>query len=309
MGGSLQNNLSEDANIDTGEIQDDLGAEEQVDDQTSSDDDDRYTDVTLDDINRDDLDPQMQAAYDDLLERDANRQAHFTQRTQQAAQVNRDAESWQAVVSNPQLARVINDAVYNIEHGIPLDQQGGGTQEQIEPPDSETDPEGYINHLIETKMRAVLQEFVPGLQSQMNEVSGFVKGNQANLEFDNLAAKYPAAKAIGLQNIQRVQQQYTDASGRPMPMEKAFALMAQDNPGILQVNATAKSNTKGKTQTRVETSRTSVGSSSATVADKPVGVKALQAKIKQLAADGKLGLEHAGGRAIGLMSKLGGQSE
>ena len=235
-----------------------------------------FTDVSLEDINRDDLTPQMQAVYDGLLEKAANMDADYTQKSQQNAALRRDAETWRMVSQHPELSRVMNEALYNIDRGLPARGEQQQQSPQQEPPDPNQDPVGFIREVVRTEIKGVLDEVLPPLQQGMQQVGAFVQNNQAKLEFDNLATQYPAAKGIGMEELNRVRSQYRDSYGRPVSMATALAIYAQDNPAILQRSQQQPVRIQPKSPP-VEPPRQQRGSTTPTPL--PEGIRKLQADV------------------------------
>jgi hypothetical protein len=267
-----------------------------------SGDEETFTDVTLDDINRDDLDPAMQAAYDTIQERYSGMQTSYTQSMQLAAASRDDAERWRQVEGNPRLAQAINDVVYRINNGIPdkeLDQE-----KPAELPSQEEDPEGYLKGLMAQVFREEFGKVMPGLQQEIGTVSKFVKGQQTDLEFQNLVAKYPAAKNFGLVKLNGIRNQYVRSDGGVMPLEKVFHLAAMDDPTLLTNPENPPGGRKSIKKTIIE--RPGKLKTDRDVLDLPEGIKGLHKQA--LANQGK---EHKSLKELARagMDKLRGKGE
>ena len=256
----------------------------------------KFYDLDISDINRDTLTPEMQSAYDNMLEQKANMQANYTQKTQGISALTKDAEAWRAVTSHPQLSKYVYDGIYKMENNLPLDNQmAGQTQETPQPPDPQDNPDAYIRNII----RQEVSELLTPVQNQMSQVTGFVRSNQATLEFDNLQAKYPAAKGLGIQAIQRVQSQYTGPNGRNISMEEALTLMTKDDSSLLmkpQGNPPPRPKraaVEKPLQSRGKTEETPL----------PKGVRGLMEQTRTLEKAGKISLKDRAESALDKMRK------
>lgn len=205
---------------------------------------DSFTQVGLEDINRDDLTPEMQSVYDDMLQKRASMQGDYTRKTTAASEVQRDAELWRQVMQHPELAKIMTDAIYRIERGQPA--SGEVHTSPAEPPDAETDPVAFIQHTIREGIREEVGKYLPDIRSAIGEVTQFTRGTQADQEFDILCAQYPGAELVGRAEIDRVRSQYQDSTGRPISMRKALGILALDQPLLLQ----QPSSPPGQTRTR-----------------------------------------------------------
>jgi len=263
---------------------------EQPTDQDSGEE--QFYDLDITDINRDTLTPEMRSAYDNMLEMHGNMQAAYTQKTQNISALSRDAEAWRAITNHPQLSKRVYDMIYKVENNIPLD---GATQQQeaSPPPDPQEDPEAYITNIV----NKAVSDAVSPLLEQMGQVTGFVRGNQANLEFQNLQAKYPAAKGIGLQSLRNVQSQYTGPSGNSISMEEALVLMARDDPSLL----TGPQTTFAKKPRRPSVEQPRQTRTTTTETPLPKGVKDLMAQARELEKSGKISLSD---RAASALAKI-----
>lgn len=247
----------------------------------------QFYESRIDEINRDDLSPQMQVVYDRLLEERSNMQSGFTQSMQRAAEVRRDADTWRMVQQNPELLSVMNEAIYNLDRGLPA---RGAQQQQQQPqetPDPNTDPMGFLDNQIETTVRSLLQEYLPPLQQGLQQVTGFVNQNQARLEFDNLTSKFPSAKAVGMENLNAVRSRYRDNAGRPVSMETALAIYSQEsgNPAIMQPLQRQQARPTPKVPP-VEQPRQQRGSTANT--PPPEGIRRLQDEVAKRQKDGTI---------------------
>jgi hypothetical protein len=243
-----------------------------------------FTQVRLEDINRDDLSPEMQVVYDDVLERASNMQADYTRKTQELAAIRRDAETWRMVAQHPELSRVMNEALYRIDQGLPVRGEQQQSQQPVETPDPNTDPMGFLDNRIETKMRSLLQEFLPPLQQGIQQVTGDMQQRQAALEYNNLSAVYPGAKAVGFDELNRTRSQYRDSTGRPVSMETALHILSQGNPALVQ-----KTQMQPKPKPKnppVEQPKQQRGSTVQTPL--PEGIRKLQADVEARRKDGSL---------------------
>jgi len=252
-----------------------------------SDDEEQIAGVTLDDINRDDLTPDMQSAFDSMVDQRGNMNAGFTQARQTAAQNLEDAENWRMILDDPILSKSLNDAIYRRDNNLPAD--GGVEPKGKEPevlPDQEADPEGYFRGLMRQEMQNVLSEVIPGLQNEIGTVSQHVRGQQVNLEFTNLASKYPAAASLGLGKLNAIRNRYTQNNGASMPLEEAFHLAAMKDPSLLvQGNKSASGKTATQKPTGVE--KPSGSKTGRDVLDFPEGIKSLRKQAKASEVDGK----------------------
>lgn len=251
--------------------------------QVSGDD---FTEVinSIEDINRDDLSPEMQGVYDWFLSAYSNMHGDYTRKTQDIAQVRRDAETWQMVAQHQDLLNLMSEAIYRKQQGLPV--VGEQQQSQQQPtPDPNQDPVGFIRDVVRTEMKGILSEALPPLQQGLQQVTGFVQNNQAKLEFDNLANLYPAAKGIGMDELSRIQSQYRDASGRPVSMETALHIYAQGNPAVLQRTQRQAPAVKPKVAP-VEKPQQQRGSTVQTPL--PEGVRKLQDDVKARQKDGTI---------------------
>lgn len=248
-----------------------------------SDEEDGLAGVTLNDIDRDSLSPEMQSVYDGLVEQHGNMNAGFTQARQTASQNLTDAENWRVIEDDPQLAKVFTDAIYRRDNGLPLEWSGSEPKEkeQKELPNQETDPEGYLEAIMVRAANKALDARLPDLQKEIGTVSNHVKGQQANLEFANLVHKYPAAEGLGLGKLNAVRNRYPQ-----MPLEEAFHLAAMKDPTLLaQGDKTASGKSTTKKSTKVE--KPSGGKTGRDVLDFPDGIKGLRKAAKATEADGK----------------------
>lgn len=279
-----------------------------------SDDKDRFTNVTLQDINRDDLSPEMQAAYDNLETQYGSMQGDYTRSKQTMADNRRAAEAWASIESNPQLLRTLNDAIYKLDNGIPLDGQQSREQEvppKPKPPSQEDDPEGYLKHMMREVFDEALAEKIPGLEQKIGTVTHYVRGQQTNLEFDNLVGQYPAVKNFGLEGLDRIRNQYQRSGGGVMTLRNALGIAAIDDPTLLtQVNDTASGKSKSSVGSNSLANRTRVelpssGKTGRDILDLPDGVKSLHKRIE---ADAKsnLSLKEICQRGL---AKLAGKGE
>ena len=254
--------------------------------QSASDDsgeEDGLAGVTLNDLDRDDLTPEMQSVYDNLVEQNNNMNAGFTQARQSSAQNLADAERWQTIENDPTLAKAVGDAIYRRDNGLP---PVGAAAVEPEPevmPDQETEPEAYFRALMRQEMQSVLGEVIPGLKEEIGTVSNHVKGQQANFEFTNLVDKYPAAASLGIAKLTAIRNQYPPAAGGAMPLEKAFHLAAMDNPALL---ATGKKSPSGNTKKPTVVSRPSGGKTGRDNMKMPEGFASLRKAAKASETDG-----------------------
>jgi len=273
---------------------DDSSEEQQLDDEVDaepseqsesddSDEEDGFAGVTLKDIDRDDLTPEMQVAYDNLVEQRNNMNAGFTQARQSSAQNAADAERWQMIEQDPVLAKALNDAIYRRDNGVADARDDNQEQEQEELPDQATDPEGYLEAIMVRAANKALDARLPSLQAEIGTVSNHVRGQQVNLEFANLVNKYPAAESLGLGKLNAIRNQYTPTGGGAMPLEKAFHLAAMDDPTLLvQVDKPAA----GKTSVRTKVEKPSGGKTGRDVLDLPEGIAGLRKAAKASEVDG-----------------------
>lgn len=291
--------------------------EQQTDDETDaepseqldSDDsgeEDELANVTLNDIDRDSLSPEMQSAYDDLVGQRDNLNQGFTQARQSSAASLADAERWQMIEEDPQLAKVLTDAIYRRDNGLPLEWDGSEPKEkeQEELPNQETNPEGYLRGLMRQEMREALGDVIPSLRDEIGTVSNHVKGQQANLEFANLVTKYPAVESLGLNKLNAIRNRYTSSNGGAMPLEQALHLAAMNDSTLLaQGDKTASGKSADKKSTKVE--KPSGSKTGRDVLDLPDGIVGLRKAAKATEADGKSVKD----RLRETMDKIRGQGE
>jgi len=244
-----------------------------------------FTQVRLEDINRDELTPPMQSVYDDLLVRANNMDADYTQKSQDNAAIRKDAETWRTVQQHPDLLRVMNEAIYRKDKGLPLDDVIPQQSQQPESPDPNTDPIGFMRDVIRTEMKTILGEALPPIQQGLQQVTGDMQQRQALLEFDNLANIYPAAKSIGIDEINRVRNLYRDQFGKPVPMATALAIKAQENPAILNRAQRQPARPQPK-NTPVEQPKQKQGSTTPTPI--PEGIRKLHDDVKARQKDGTI---------------------
>ena len=261
---------------------------EQSTSDDSDDDNDQLASVTLGDIDRDGLTPEMQSAYDNLVTQHDAMNAGFTQARQSSAASANDAERWQMLEGDPVLAKALTDAIYRRDNGLSLDWNSVESKEQAPEklPDQETDPEGYLRGLMSSVFREELAKELPQLRKEIGTVSSHVRGQQTNLEFTNLVAKYPAVESLGLAKLNIIRNQYTQNNGGTMPLEKALHLAAMSDPALLvQGNKSASGKETAKKQTSVE--KPSGGKTGRDVLDLPDGIVGLRKAAKASEADGK----------------------
>lgn len=291
------------------ELQTDGEMDTEPSEQLDSDDsgeEDELANVTLNDIDRDSLSPEMQSAYDDLVGQRNNLNQGFTQARQSSAASLADAERWQMIEGDPQLAKILTDAIYRRDNGLPLEWDGSEPEEkeQEELPDQETDPEGYLKALMSSVFRKELAKELPGLKQEIGTVSNHVKGQQVNLEFANLVTKYPAVESLGLNKLNAIRNRYTSSNGGAMPLEQALHLAAMNDPTLLaQGDKTASGKTTDKKSTKVE--KPSGGKTGRDVLDFPDGIVGLRKAAKATEDDGKTVKD----RLRETMDKIRGQGE
>ena len=213
-------------------------------------------------------------------------QRDYTQKTQSVAQDRRDAANWRMIESNPELSRLVVNAVQKMDQGLPLEQANSGSKpiEEIDPSD---DPQAYLTSIIDDRLNRALQPLI----QQMGGVANYVNTNQRDLEWQNLANKYPAAKTLSMDEVNAVRLQYRNADGTPISMEKAFALLAADRPEFLRTADQIKTKPTDK-KPRVERPASRSAESTKPV-EVPSGVKALQKEVMEDAKKGRLSLAGA----------------
>lgn len=242
-GGISEERTSEEVGTDTNSNQSDDTQEAQISEQTGNQASESFTSVDITSINRDNLTPEMQPVYDQMLEMHGNMNRDYTQNMQGMSQDRNDAELWRQVQSHPELAQRMGDMLYKYQNNIPLDEAPSYTPEP-KPVEQTIDPEADpMGHILSETEKVVKREVAAALQplmDQMAGVSGYVRGNQAQQEFDNLVTKHPVAGTIGMARLDSERRQYSDASGHPISMEKALHLMAVNQPGLLQKQETQK---------------------------------------------------------------------
>jgi len=236
-------------------------------------------------VNRDTLPPELQKVYDHM-NRDYTQktQAISSERSQFSAQ--RDAARvGTLVMQNPELRAIVRRVADGGSVADAVPQSPTAPQPQPEP-DPETDPLGYIDNRIETKMRSVLGEFMPKINEGLSQVRGYVQRSQADSEFERLCAKYPLARDIGSDAVNMVRGQYRTAGGAPISMEDAYAFMAKEEPAILgsgapQVTIPA--------DPPVESGGSGgEGGGGGKPPEQPRGIRALQAKVKTILSAGEM---------------------
>jgi len=145
---------------------------------------------------------------------------------------------------------------------------------------------GAIETIVGKVVSEQLGQYIPSLQQGIQQVTGFVQDNQAQLEFDNLCNVFPAAKALGIGTLNQVRGQYSDSSGRQISMADALALLARDNPRLLQKQQPRIPQTRPKVPP-VEQPRQQRGSTIPT--PPPEGVRSLRARMEEQRKSGMLG--------------------
>lgn len=263
-----------------------------------------FTSVDITTINRDDLTPAMQPVYDSMLEMHSRMNTDYTQKTQAMASDREDAELWQSVQQHPVIRQRLGEMLLQVSSGQTLSPDAPPAPDvQVEPgPPAEEpgSPQAIIRAVVREELRGILPDLKGGF-AEVKEVVGFMQNNQAQLEFNALAAKYPAAVAIGINRLNMFRSQYSGPGGNPVSMEQALGLMALSNPAIVQPAAAAATAAAPKTPL-VEQPKGAV-SATATTSQVQGGAKGLQARLKDMAEKKiPLGLDAAAERVL---AKLG----
>lgn len=286
-----------------GDEQADGTQESQNSEQPTDQGSESFTDVDLDSIDEDNI------TLDELKEMRSNMNADYTRKTQGLSQLQADADLWRQIEGSPALAGVMSEAIYNVNHNLPVD---GSRQEQQEGDlipdpssiDPNDDPAGFFGAIVNQVVAPLFKQQqleMSELKQQMGNVDGYVRTNQSQLEFDNLANDYPGLKVVGLAAIKRVQ-----AQNPGVGMKQALGIMALDQPDLL--NKTNSRPIRRRLAPRTERSdSTKSGDNSSGVPPEVKGrVQDLQNRAKQLEKDGNFNLRSAIRSAT---AKLAGRGE
>lgn len=224
-------------------------------------------DGTLEGINRDDLSPEMQLAYDDLLERASNMNKRFTQTSQEVSSVRKDAENWRTAMNHPVIGERLSDMVAKARTGQPIEapapaQMPTPTEQTIDP---EQDPMGAFVQRISGVIDEKIQAAINPLQQGMDRVSGYVSSTQAQSEFQELAREFPMVEAVGPDAINALRSRYSTPGGPKISLKHAVGMYAvEHDPSILSPRPPASQSRQTSTTTRVEPPTTSTGGKEAT---------------------------------------------
>lgn len=291
-----------DNNEQAGGTQDALTSEDTFGSQVSE----PFTDVTLEDINRDDLSPEMQSAYDEMLKRYSDMNRDYSHKTQAISSVNKDAENWRTAMSHPVIAPALSDMVAQANSGMPVEaptytRTPAPTEQTIDP---EVDPVGAVVERFGKVVDEKIQAAISPLQKQMGQVSGYVGNTQAQSEFQELARKFPAVESVGINAINNLRSRYSTSMGRQISLEEAIALYAvQNDPSILTPRPPASQTRTPPTSPRVEPPKTSTGGREET----PVPDTIAKLREAATAKDFKPSLGDAVKRGLARFSQRGGE--
>jgi len=274
------------------EIQEDVIEEVE---ETIGQDSTEFTEISLEDIDRNSLSPELQSAYDQVSEMKANMQRDYTRKTQNLSELRKSAGNWNMVEQNPVLSRIMSDALNKMNQGLPLESPENVPAATTSPED---DPKAFIANIVSEQLTTALKP----IMSQLGSVTNFVQTNQQDVEWENLKATYPAAKLMDVSEVNEVRMQYRDTKGNPISMQKAYALMCADNPDYLKTSTAVKTKPTARKPV-VENNKASVNSTRPV--EVPAGVQNLQKQIADIEKDGKgLSLGDAVKRAYIKMSTL-----
>lgn len=261
--------------------------EQSIDQQTSEEngnvsDVDNFTDVSFEDINRDELPEELRTAYDDLADRNTRMQAAYTQKTQEMAASKDDAGNWQSIANDPELSRYMVAAINRRANGESLEQ--AVIEPEPELPNAEEQPEEYLAALIGGIVNKALDAKLPALQTEIGNVSNHVRRQQANLEFENLCSQYPAAKVIGVERLDSIRAKH----GNTLSYSEALGIASLEQPEAL-LSANRKRTPSGKEagatgQPRVEQPKS--GKTGNDIMDVPEDIKSLHKAAKALQKEG-----------------------
>jgi len=241
-------------------------------------------------IDRSSMSAEMQETFDNM-----NRD--YTQTKQQLADERRqldamrtNADLGQLVSENPVINKLVYEAVGRLQSGQPIDNPFGETanqQSQQSRPASNMSEEEIAGRALvreEARLAALdaMKEFMPSIMQPLNQVSQYVRQNQAQTEYDVLCQKYPNAKSVSPMALQSTQLKYQRADGTPISLEEAFVMNARANPSLL----TAQPNQSPSQGVAVKTSRPVVeqGGAGSGATTSLVPSKTLYARIKELAS-------------------------
>ena len=259
-----------------------------------------FSNVTLEDINRENLSPEMQAAYDNLSDKYNNMNRDYTIKTQAIASVNKDAENWRTAINHSEIGPRLSDMVARATSGLPVEgptytQSPAPTVQEIDP---EANPMEYMLGQIDEKIQTALQP----LQQAMGQVSGFVNNTQTQSEFQELAQKFPAIERLGVDQLNVLRSQYSTSTGQPLSLKQAVGLIAVDNPDILVSRPPASTIPKIPVSPRVEPPKTSTGGREET----PVPESIAKLRDQVIKKDFKPSLNDAISRAFARLRSRGG---
>ncbi len=168
------------------------------------------------------------------LKRGYMRQADYTRKTTELAMqrgrlesLEQDSRAFYALMEDPEIR----------EKAVRLS-RGEEKVEEVQLPNPQENPMGYLEGLIENKLNAAVNR----LRSDIKPMLVSTKEQAVNADFNALSTKYPAALSIGKEAITRVMDKYSG-----MTMEEAFRLVA---PPTAFIPKTQK--TQSKPSPRVE---------------------------------------------------------
>lgn len=259
----------------------------QTPEQPTGQDSDSFTQVDLTQIDRDSLSEELRPAYDQLVTMRSNMNKDYTQKAQALSAerseidtVKRDAELWRFVQSHPVIGQRLGQMLERANSGLPIEEEQVAQPVSAPQIDAERDPEAYLESIMERVIEKRLGKDMQDIRAGIQGVTGFVRTNQAQLEFENLCTKYPAAEALGIERLNQVRSQYLTSGGQPIPMQRALGILALDNPALLSPPPTTiPVPQKPPTVPPVERPVSSLPTTP--TARLPQGVKVLQRKVDE----------------------------
>jgi len=255
-----------------------------------------FTSVDLASIDRGSLPENLQPAYDSLAAMKESMQSDYTRKTQDIAEreknivaLERDASAWQEVMRHPELS----EAIYRVGSGREVNPAPSpAPQLPAAQPGIEDDPRAFIAGVV----KEVLSEEIGPLRDSMGVVNQFVRRSQADLEFDNLAQRVPAALAVGKDRLSLIRGRRFNADGTQISMQDALGIALVENPDILTRAVSQTQPAGGSSQTQsvtlpqrppaVEPSEQTSAGAGSVPATPPEGVKVIHEAIKAMKEKG-----------------------
>lgn len=259
----------------------------QTPEQPTGQDSDLFTQVDLTQIDRESLPENLRSVYDELGTMRSNMQKDYTQKTQslsaersEVAAEKRDAELWRTCESHPVISQRLGQMLDRANRGLPVEEEQVAQPVAAPQVDAEQDPEAFLEGVVRRVLKEEYGKDMQDIRAGIQGVTGFVRTNQAQLEFENLCTKYPAAKALGIERLNQVRSQNLTPGGQPIPMQRALGILALDNPALLSPPPTTIS-VPAKQPTVPPVERPVSSMPTAPAARVPQGVKALQGKVAE----------------------------